>query len=338
MASLTHGRSLLLMADPAFRNIREVSVSGLATGWAVNRSARASARMRSKDAHLLGFPALLGRWIYTNTPMGPWGGYVQDLPTRIDDQTIEFAAVDFGGLLDLALTPRTFRQSSGSAGALISRAISTSNSDEPIMFSAIACDEDGAPVTIEWRGDPTGRVVQSLANGAGGLWRVEVTAAKARNFIYQAKPLDRRGSILLVEGIDVIGGSITSSLSGMVNDLLGIANDRDWQRASGARIVDPISRDLYGRRRGLKRYPGHTRRSSLETAVRADLKTLALPAGPVSLELPDSHPILWEIREGQIVRLWSCSQNRRYDLTVTGRAWDSLRGIGTIVGTVVESS
>lgn len=336
--STVNGRSLIVMGNPAFRDEREVSVSGLATGWRSNGTARLSARMKAQDAHLIGFTALLGRWVYVNTPLGPWGGFIEDLPTHIDDQTIEFAAVDMSGLLDLSLTARTFRQTSGSPGALISRAITTSNSDEPIMLSSIACDEDGAPVTIEWRGDPTGRVVQSLANGAGGYWRVEVTASKDRNFIYQAKPVDKRGSILLVEGYDVISGTITGSISGLVNDLLGIANDRDWQRASGSRIVDPISRDLYGRRRAIKRYPGHTRRSSLETAVRADLKTLALPAGPVSLEIADTHPILWEIREGQTVRLWSSSQNRRYELTVTGRAWDSLRGIGTIVGTTVEAA
>src|SRR5207344_1458609 len=141
-------------------------------------------------------------------------------------------------LMDLCLTPRTYRQSSGSAGSLIARAIATSNSDEPLRFTNVACDEDGAPVTIEWRGEATGRVVQTLANGANGLWRVEVNSDRDINFSYQAQPLDRRGKTLLVEGYDVLGGSVTGSIAGMVNDLLGIANDRDWQRASGSRIVD----------------------------------------------------------------------------------------------------
>src|SRR4029077_13434504 len=139
-------------------------------GWRCNGTARMSARMRSKDAHLLGVPTLLGRWVFVTSPLSYWAGYLEDLPTRIDDQTIEFAAVDMSGLMDLCLTPRTYRQSSGSAGSLIARAIATSNSDEPLRFTNVACDEDGSPVTIEWRGEATGRVVQTLANGANGLW------------------------------------------------------------------------------------------------------------------------------------------------------------------------
>ena len=335
---VSSGRSTILVANPFWRNLRDVRVGNLAMGWRINGTSRLSCQMRAQDAHLLGFDALLGRWVYVNTPLGPWGGLIEDTPSRIDEETIEFSCVDHAAHLDTAITPRTYRQSSGTAGSLISLAISESGSDEALPFDSVACDEDGAPVTVEWRGEITGRVVQSLARGASGMWTVATTSARKINFTYLAKSTDKRGSILLIEGLNVYGGSVKPSISGLVNDLLGIANDRDWQRASGARVIDADSVITYGRRRGTTRYAGHTRRSSLESVARADLETLARPSGPVSLEMSDRNPLAWEIREGQVVRLWSSSQNRRYDLTVTGRAWESTRGTATIVGTVIEEA
>lgn len=335
---MSNGRATILLADPSWRNLRDVRVGALMTGWRANGVARLSARLRARDAHLLGFPALLGRWVWVNTPAGPWGGYVEDTPVQIDNETIELSCADMGGVLDTAITPRTYRQSSGTAGALIARAINQSGSDEPLPFDAIACDEDGSSVTIEWRGDRLGRVVQSLAANAGGLWSVTVDASRAVTFTYLAGSVDKRGSILLWEGRDALAGTIRPSISQLVNDLLGIANDRDWQRASGARVIDGDSILTYGRRRDVRRYLGHTRRSSLEGVARADLAVLSQPSGPVSLELRDRDPIVAEIREGHLIALRSGSLDRAYDLTVTGRAWDANRGVCTIVGTVAEAA
>lgn len=332
------GLSTIVMADPFWRNRRHVQVGELGIGSRVNGTARLSCRMRAPDAHLLGFDDLLGRWLWVATPVGYFAYMVEDTPSRIVDQTIELSCVDMGAFLDFAITPRTYRQSSGTAGALIARAIDDSGSDEHLPYDTITCDEDGPPVTIEWRGDITGRVVQSLATNAGGMWTTTTDANRKLTFTYLAKPINKRGSIILVEGHNVIDGSVKPSLSGRVNDLLGIGNDRDWQRASGSRVIDGDAVIRYGRRRGVKRYVGHTRRSSLEAVARADLDELARPAGPVSLEMSDHNPTAWDIREGYVCRLWSATQNRRYELTVTGRAWDATRGIVTIVGSVIEEA
>lgn len=329
--------SLVVIADPGWRNERHIVVGDLSLGWRTNGASRLSCRIPAREAHLFGFDELLGRWIFHSGPCGEWGGYVEDTPVDMGSGIMELSCIDHGGLLTHSTVPRTYRQFSSSPGALIKRAIQDSGRDEPLWFDGVSCDEDGSPVTVEWRGEQTSRVVQSLANGAGGLWTVRTDDDKLIDFTYVSSPADERGSILLYEGHNVIEGSVRPTISQLVNDILGIANDRSWQQAAGARVIDADSVLEFGRRRDTRSYQGHTRASSIESVARADLARVSGVTGPVSLQIPDRNKILRDLRDGQLVRLASSSANRRYDLTVTGRAHDTTRGIVTVVGTVVES-
>lgn len=328
--------SLVVIADPGWRNERHIVVGDLSLGWRTNGASRLSCRVRARDAHLLGYDELLGRWVYHSGPCGEWGGYIEDTPVDMGSGIMELSCIDHGGLLTHSTVPRTYRQLSSSPGALIKRAIQDSAQDDPLWIDSVDCDEDGSPVTVEWRGEQTARVVQSL--GTDGLWTVRTDTDKAITFTYRSEPADKRGSILLYEGHNVITGSVRPTISQLVNDILGIANDRDWQRAAGARVQDGDSIVTFGRRRATKSYQGHTRASSLQSVARADLANLSGVTGPVSLQIPDRNKILRDLREGQVVLLASSSANRRYDLTVTGRAHDTTQGIVTVVGTVVESA
>lgn len=324
------------MANPGWHGQRHVQVGNLSAGFRVNGAGRLSCHLPARTAHLLGFRALLGRWVWWQGKTRAFAGYVEDVPSEIGSGVIELSCTDMSGLLDQMQTPRTYRQTSSAPGALIGRAIKDSGADTGTWFSRYLIDEHGAPLTVEWRGEQTSTVVRSLANGAGGQWYVEVESDKTLTFVYKIGPIDRRGSILLVEGHNVLSGSIRPSIARLVNDLLGIANDRDWQRAAGARVIDGRSVRLYGRRRATRRYIGHTRSGSLETAARADLAALSSPSGPVSLEISDRNRIVSDLAIGQLVTLWSTTQNRIYDVTISGIAEEPTRGIVTVVGTAVE--
>ena len=326
----------LVISDPFWANERDIRVGELSLGWTVNRAARLSCHLRARDVHALAFDAIKGRWVWTNGPCGPWGGYVEDDPVEIATGIMELNCSDMMGSLDFAITPRTYRQYSSSPGALIGRAIRDSGQDEPLWIDETTIDEDGRPVTVEWRGEQTGKVVRSLANGASGLLAVSVDTDGVISLDYRVEPIDMRDSILLVEGREVVAGSIRPSISQLVNDILGIANDRDWQRATGARAINARSVRDYGRRRVTRTYPGHTRASSIEPAARLDVARLSQPSGPVSLQLVDRHPIVGELRVAQLISLWSSSSNRIFDLTITGIAHDTVNRTVTVVGTVTE--
>jgi hypothetical protein len=329
--------SLVVIADPGWRNERHIVVGDLSLGWRVNGAARLSCRIRARDAHLFGYAELLGRWIYHSGPCGEWGGYIEDTPVDMGSGIMELSCIDHGGLLAHSTVPRTYRQYSSAPGMLIKRAMQDSALDDPLWIDSVSCDGDGSPVTVEWRGEQTGRVVQSLASGAAGIWTVRTDTNKAIEFVYASGFTDKRGSILLYEGHNVIDGSVRPTISQLVNDILGVANDRNWQQSAGARVIDADSVLQFGRRKDTRSYLGHTRASSLQSVARADLTRSSVITGPVSLQIPDRNKILRDLRECQVVRLASSSANRLYDLTVTGRAHDTTRGVVTVVGTVIES-
>ena len=330
--------STILLAHPGFVDPRHVRVGNLSTGWRVNGAGRLSCHLGARDAHLLGYEALLGRWVWTTGPVGPWAGYVEDLSADLDRGIVELSCSDMAGLLGGMVTPRTYRQTSSSAGALIGRTIRDSPLETGSWIARTLIDEAGPPVTIEWRGEQTLNVIRSLANGAGGVWWVSVEADKTLTFSYLSTPTDKRSEIQLVEGHSVLSGSIRPSISQLVNDLFAVANDRDWERSSAVRVIDGRSVRLYDRRKATRRYEGHTRPGSLQSVARADLATLSVPSGPVSLDIAATNPIVSELRIGILVGLRSRSLNRTFDLTISGIAHDTTRGAITVVGTVVEAA
>jgi len=329
--------SIITISDEHWEDARDIAVGDLSVGWRVNGNGRGSFRLPARTAHLLGWSDIKGRWVWAPLgPLGCWGGIVEDDPGDIGNGIVELSCVSMGALLDHATTPRTYRQYTSTAGALIGRAIRDCALDGPLWFDTVTVDEDGPAVTLEHRGDQLGRVVQSLASGAGGQWNVTVDADAAIAFAYASEYEDVRGDLILREGYNVVAGSVRPSIAQVVNDLLGVANDRDWQRSGAARVEDADSILTHGRRQGSKRYPGHTRKSSLETVARADLARLALPTNAVSIDVPVRDKSLYELREGQLVTLVSAATNQTLDFEVAARAYDAGRGVVTLVGTATE--
>lgn len=330
---------VVTIANPGWRNARAVPVGQLSVSWLVNRPGRLSCRLPRHDAHRLPFANLKGRWIGGDFGMlGLWWGIVEDDPGEVGGGTIELSAPSMGVLLEKRAVPRTYRQVSGPPGALIGRAITDSGQDDPLWIRRLLIDEDGAPVVTEWRGDKLARVVSSLAGNAGGAWLVEPDPADGvLTFTYRHRFLDRRGRVLLCEGREVVAGSVRPTIATVVNDLTGVANDRQWERTQPVRVEDPASILAWGRSQETQRYPGHTRASSLEFVALADLARRARPTAAVAVDVPDRHPILRHVRQGETVRLWSASTNGVYDLEIAGRAWQPNRGVVTITGTAVAA-
>lgn len=331
--------AIITIADPGWYGERDVPVGDLSLGNRVNGGGRLSCRLPARTAHLLGWRDLLGRWIYVSMGrQGRWAGIIEDLPGDLASGIVELSAVSMDDMLFHVTTPRTYRAITSSPGALILRAITDTGRDTPLWLDSAVADEDGAPVKREWRGEILGSVIQGLANDAGGVWNVTIGDGATIDFAYRADYADERGAIVLREGYNVLAGSIRPSISRVVNDLLAIANDRDWQQAAGARVEAGQSVLDYGRRQDTRRYPGHTRRSSLEAVARADLARLALPSGTVSLEIPATASVLFDLQVGQRVCLVSATLNRTYDLAVSALAYEPARGTTTVVGTAVESA
>lgn len=331
--------AVITIADEGWANARDIPVGDLAVGWRVNGVGRGSFRLPAWHAHRLGWSDLKGRWVLALMgPLGAWGGIIEDDPGDVGNGTVELSAADFGVTLDHAITPRTYQQLTGSAGSLIGRSIRDCALDGPLWFDSVTVDEHGPAVSIEHRGEKLGRVVTSLANGANGVATVTTGTDASIAFDYASEYDDQRTALILWEGYNVVGGSVRPSISRIVNDLLAVANDRDWQRAGVARVEDGASIRAYGRRQESQRYAGHTRASSLETVARADLARLALPAHTISVDVPITDRSLYELREGQMVTLVSATVNRRLDFEISARAYQESAGVVTLVGSAWEQA
>ena len=329
--------AVITLSHAHWTNERDVIVGDLATSSRVNGPGRLSCHIGANDAHAWGFPELKGCWVYATTAYGPWAGFVEDDPAEVETGILELSCIDMAGMLEIAITSRTYRQYSSAPGSLINRTLRDSGLDEPLWITEMVIDESGQPQIVEFRGDNTANVVQGIANRSGGLLTIGVDTERTITLTYQTEPRDRRDSILLVEGREVISGSIRPSISNVVNDLTGVANDRDWQRAAAARVTEPKSIRRYGqRRRETRLYTGHTRASSILPVARNDLAKLAWASGPVSLSIWDEHPIVSELALATVVTLWSSTNNKVFDLTITGLGHDTGQHVVTIVGTVTE--
>ena len=325
----------LTIAYPGWRRPRRVEVAGLSVGWRLNGAGRLSCRLPATDAHRLPFADLKGKWLRFDggDVLGVWEGEIEDDPGEVLGGTVELSAASMAAQLGHRTVPRTYRQVSGSAGALAARAVIDAANDTPLWIRRMVVDETGPAQTAEWRGDPVDRVVTGLARNAGAWWTVEPDPDDGvQTFTFRTRFLDRRGTVLLVEGVNVVGGSVRPTISTIVNDLTGVAADRTWDRAHLARMEDGSSIRAYGRRQETRRYPGHTREASLEPAVLADLAQSVDPTAAVSLQLHAAHPIVGRVRQGETARLWSASTDSAYDLDVTGRAYVPDQGTVTVVG------
>src|SRR4029434_10429662 len=137
-----NGSSTITMSNPGWHGERHVQVVNLSAAWRVNGPGRLSCHLSGREANLLGFPALLGRWVWWEGPTGAWAGFVEDLSTEVSSGVIELTCTDMSSLLDLMMTPRTYRRTSSSAGALMGRTIRDSGVDTDTWFTRMTIDED----------------------------------------------------------------------------------------------------------------------------------------------------------------------------------------------------
>lgn len=328
------GAAAVILADPGWRNQVGVPAASIAASWRVSGEGRLSFHIPANVAHRFGFDDLNGRWVRWEHPlMGLWGGVV--LVKNIDiGRSVECSCASLVRHLSGRRLPRKSTPATGSPGTLFLRAINAvANNDAAIPFDDVQADEDGLALTSDWRGNDLGREVENLARQ--GDCEYDATLQEDNRMTLEFRRQigrDQRGRVLLAEGYQIADGQIRESIEDMANDVLGVAADRDWDKSAGGIVLNPDSIDTYGRRQVTIRYVGVTQRAGFEPLARRDLKTLSAPAIPLSVTMPDTEPQLRDILQGDTIRLWSASANRRYDFRVRSRAVDTVGGTATLTG------
>lgn len=332
------GLSTITVADPGWGNPRTIAVANLAASWGVNTIGILSAMLSTRQANLAGIDDFKGKWVrWDHHTMGAWFGICTADPADLGVGTVELSCQSMAWLLKKRRTGFRANPTPSPPGSLVYRAFADANWDRDIPFTLVA-DEDGAPITAEWRGDDLFDLVDNLASSSGYEYVTTIDDDNAMTFAFRRNAgRDQRGVVLLHEGRDVIDGTISPDISDMVNDILAVSSDDQWSAVDRTVVVDTDSRDAYGALQERREYDYAVRSSSLRTRAQQDLATSALPTIPVSLRLRDRHPALANLSDGDTIRFGCNSKNHYYEVRVTSRSVDINDGAATLGGFATEA-
>lgn len=336
--SLT-GLSSLIIADRGWSDRRELRVASVSASWRLNAPGILSATLSAQDAWLLDIEDFNGRWIRWDHPlMGTWGGKVLDTRVNFNTGAMELSCESFLTELKKRRTRKTERTVNASPGSLVYRAFGDISSND-LPFDTILCDTGGNPVTMQWRADDLYSVVNRLSNANGYQFDATLDPDEwTIDFQFRRQVgEDKTGAVLFIEGYQIAGGTAVTSIANLVNDILAVDGDADWDDAITLPVVDPDSIQTYGRRQATVRYYGLPTRESLYSRAKIDLLTSTEPVIPVSFKLSDREPQLVDVRCGNTIRAMSASANAEWIVMITGRGVDADTGVVTIVGDAVAA-
>lgn len=327
------GLSLLTIAERGWEDRREVRAANISASWAVSSTGRLSAMLSAREAWLLGISDYLGRWVKWDHPtLGTWSGVIEDTHINMGAGTVELACASMTSLMKKRRTRKRQRTSSSPAGSLVYRIFSDLAVND-IPYDLILCDTDGDPVTIRWNADDVYNVVSGLARTSNHQFDATTDDEWLTTFQFRAHVgSDKTADVVLYEGYQIADGTITPSLANVVNDILAVSAEGNWDDAQSIAVVDGPSMQTYGRRQDTRRYYGFTTGQALATRARVDLQSTAGLTVPLSLKMSDRAPELNEIRQGDTIRVRSSSANAHYLMMVTGRSVDAESGYVTVVG------
>ena len=318
---------------------QNLSVSSLQLSWEVSVAGQFSFILPSAQAALLGHSSLLGLWVYfEHETLGSGGGVITDITADFTAGTLEVAGESFGSLLRKKRTSRSFRTQAAPAGSLWLRAVSDVQIDGDLEIDEAYADEGGSLFSIEWRGDDLFDLTERLSQMSNHEWDVTIDSERRIYAEFREEiGRDQRGSVILLDGRDVVEGTIAGSSFALVNDILAVAGDTRWADADHAVVRDPDSIELYGASQATTTYDYVTRRASLYTRAKEDLELYSQPIYAASVKLSASNPQLDNIRQGDTVWLVSSDSNHIFDFRVMARAYASDDDSVTLAGNCTVS-
>ena len=313
-----------------WRYEKVVEVAGLMAGSGVNQPQRLSFLVPIRGQRLTGVD-WLGRWVEWEHPtQGLFAGYVEDRAKPGDTGWMEIAVVGHVNILSKRRTFRRYRPASGPPGAIVARAMSDITLDAGMPFR-LDISERGPHLRYEFRGDSVMEVLDTMSSASGQEWASWTDAD--RSLVIQWRPQvgkDQTQHVVFTEGVNCINARSEMTIEPMVNDLLAIADDAQYSRARGARIIAAGSRGRFGLMQETRRYTGMVTQSALGPKAAIDLRTLALPTATVTLRVTHDEPMLSYVRDGTQIRLVSWQDNAIYRLRVLARDLELDTGVVTL--------
>ncbi len=198
----------LIITDRGGSNPRRVIGSNLACSWEVNLAGTLSASVPVNEVRTVGLDIdLRGLWLdYTHPSAGRWSGVIT--ASRAVDGVIEVAAQGFAILTRkrlVSITGQKEQPMKGTPGGIFRLAFERMSNSGPTWLTLGDVDGSGPQIEVSYEyEDFYDSVAPALAGDNGFEWRVSndrvVTFA-------QTIGVDRRASVQLIEGREILSGS-----------------------------------------------------------------------------------------------------------------------------------
>lgn len=309
--------------------------SGIVCTRAINSPGTFSAIIPS-DQKITG-DEWLGRWLTWEHPTGGlFSGYIEDAPSDSGQGTIEIVAVGHANILKKRRTIRRMRPASGPPGAILTTAMAKVQLDAG-MTVTLSVSERGPQVSYEFRAESVDDLMSNLISTSGQEWYSYLDQNHSLHLIWRERVgRDETARVVFTEGINIAGLRNAKTINGMVNDLLAIADDEQYERAAGARIQSRGSIGQYGNFQDTRRYVGMVSKATLGQAAKHDLTSTALPVVTPDFQVPHLDWRLAFLREGTQFRLVSAIDNAVYRARVLAYSINVDAGVTTLTCDAVQ--
>ncbi len=281
-----------------------------------------------------------GHWLfYDHRTAGGWGGVVTR--TELDGDVVRLTAEQFAVLLRKRRVSSTFPALSISPGSLALYLItSAERQGDTFQLTAWSAEEGGKAVDIEPRGgDLCDDILPELA-GYGYQWRVRSDTPTMRAFEFRTRlGQDRRASVLLSEGRNIVHTSLSGDLWTVANSIEGIPGGEFWEGAAGYTQDNKNSIRALGRRyEETIPYEGSITRSTIVPRVLRELAERSYPREIAALDIVDEDMVWREFREGDTVSVQSRSANIRCPMEIDLRTLDVGSGVLSVAGRLMTEA
>lgn len=324
------------IARPGFFDRHILQISPPSLSWRTDGPGSFGCEVSQRQLHLAGIDAatLKGKWLYYEHPTaGNWGGVV----TRVDwDRPFaRITAEQFNVLMRKRRVPGNYRAISMSPGALaLAFYTNAERNGDSFLLTGASVQATGDAIDFEPRGSDLCDDILPLLASFGYQWRVRTNTMDERLFEFRNRlGIDRRASVLLSEGRQIVRFNQTGDLWSVANSVEGVPGDRPYQDARGYQLDDNASIRALGRRYEVTiPYSGVATRSTIVPFVKRDLERMRYPQEIAQADIVDAELCWLKFREGDIVTVASEAADWWGPMDVDIRTLDVRSGIMSIAG------
>lgn len=320
-------------------NRTPLTVAGVAASWRVSGPTSLSTEvLTSTLIETFQTVDLRAYWLFWTHPrLGTWGGEISECEADLATGTTEIAARDFSALLDSRRVHKVYDIPSATPGAIV-KAIITGMQRDGDGYShirTINAEETGESIPFQFRGGKVIDALRTLESKSGDEWYVD---DQRRLWWMARRGRNKTASVSLVEGIHIVRGRYSVALGPIVNDLLVVPANQQYAISQSFSIQDDASIKKIGLRQDQLTYTIGVTESALRPVAQKDLRRLTKLGDVITFDLQDVDGCFAWFGDGDVIRLLLPSINKRLDVRVMARSYDTGTSTLTVTGDVESSA